>query len=74
MIYGDCRGGEDDRVKLRKILLDFGVDQGYFQQKENWAKLRAKNILERNKGSYEQLVIALKERQSIENCCLIIKN
>jgi hypothetical protein len=74
MIYGDCRGGEDDRVKLRKILLDFGVDQGYFQQKENWAKLQAKNILERNKGSYEQLVIALKERQSIENCCLIIKN
>ncbi len=74
MIYGNGQGGEDDRGKLRQFLVDSGLNNTVYQQKENWAKLQAKNILVSNKHTYEKLVIALKERQSVEKCYLIIKN
>ncbi len=73
LIYNKALGGEDDRIKLRELFLVFGLDSSVYQQKENWAKLQAKNIIERNKQAYQDLVEAMKNRKTVEECYLIIQ-
>jgi hypothetical protein len=72
MIYGNIRGGEDDLAQMRQFLVNSGLPNSVFQQKKNWAKLQAKNILLNHQNGYEDLVIALKERKSLEDCYLTI--
>lgn len=69
LIYGQSKGGEEDRQKVRAALNFAGVPQTTHQQKERWAFLQAKSLLQKHQSSYEALVKAMEKRASVEECC-----
>lgn len=73
IIYGDARGGAEDREQLKTALMLAGLPEAVFAQKERWARLQATNLLERHQKSYQALVEAMSNRASIEDCCLAIQ-
>jgi hypothetical protein len=68
LVYGQAQGGDDDRDQLREALRGLGLSESASQQKERWALLQAKNLLERHRASYEALVKAMENRASIADC------
>lgn len=71
--YGNAEGGADDRAQLQSVLNDFGYPQNQRQQKEEWAKLQAKSLIERNAEAYYALVNRMRERASVGECEQIIQ-
>lgn len=72
-IYGDVRGGNDDRDRLREALTVFGSPQTNYQTQERWALLQAKSLLEKHQSSYKVLVEAMEKRAPIEECYRVIQ-
>jgi ATP-dependent Zn protease len=74
IVYGSVEGGIEDRDKLRQTLnlLGFSAENG--QQKERWSQLQATNLIQRNRESYQALVMAMKERKSVEDCYAIVQS
>ncbi len=72
--YGNAEGGGDDRAQLQSVLADFGYPQNQRQQKEEWAKLQAKSLIERNQEAYHALVNVMRERASVETCEQMIQD
>jgi hypothetical protein len=73
LYYGNIEGGADDRAQLQTVLNDLGYPQNQRQKKEEWAKLQAKSLLERNQQAYEALVKVMRQRASVETCEQIIQ-
>jgi hypothetical protein len=73
IVYGEVAGGESDRTQLREVLKFAGLPALTYTQKERWALLQAKNIIEKYREAYEALVQAMKKRESVEACLQIIK-
>lgn len=72
--YGNSEGGTDDRRKLRETLVKLGVPASELPQRERLSIIRAKELLKDHQAAYEALVVALRERQSIEQCYSAIQN
>jgi hypothetical protein len=68
LIYGAIQGGADDVQKVRSLLSSLKLSPSESQQKERWAALRAKTILQDHWPIYEQLVTALEQRASVADC------
>lgn len=68
IVYGDAQGGGEDRQQLRNALNLAGLSEAAFMQKERWAQIQAKNLIERNQKSYDALVEAMAKRASLEEC------
>lgn len=68
LVYDQAEGGEDDRQKLQVFLKWVGLPERDWQQKERWALLQAKNLIEKYQASYQALVEAMKNRASVEEC------
>ncbi|NJL83376.1 MAG: ATP-dependent Zn protease [Chloroflexaceae bacterium] len=66
-------GGDGDRQRLREALKLAGLPPNTYAQKESWALLQAKNLLERQRQAYDALVTAMKERASIADCYRVIQ-
>jgi hypothetical protein len=66
--YGDIQGGMDDRQKLRLVLTKLGLPAAECLQKERWAVLRAKTLLEEHSPAYEALVAAMEQEASVMEC------
>lgn len=73
IVYGDAQGGGEDRQQLRTALNLAGLSEVAFSQKERWAQIQAKNLIERNQKSYDALVEAMTTRASLEKCCWAIQ-
>jgi hypothetical protein len=73
LVYGEAEGGESDRQQLREALQLAGLPANIHSQKERWALLQAKSLLEQNWQAYEPLVEAMEKRVSVEECCRIIQ-
>lgn len=73
IVYGDTEGGESDRQKLREILYSTGFPESAATQKERWALLQAKGILEKHREAYQALVAAMARRDSVEECLQVIQ-
>ena len=71
-IYDHNQGGDEDKQKLAQALSYFGCHQSLYQQKQRWAILQATNLIAKNQSSYEALVIAMKQRKSVEECNQIL--
>ncbi|ANV91730.1 ATP-dependent Zn protease [Picosynechococcus sp. PCC 8807] len=67
-IYGKALGGANDRHQLRQLLAKLGISVTSYQQREQWALLQAKNLLDRHQDAYQNLVTAMAERASLEEC------
>lgn len=72
LVYGEVQGGESDRTQLREVLKFAGLPHNTYTQKERWAFLQAKNLIEKYRESYDALVEAMEKRESVEACLQII--
>lgn len=72
LAYGSAEGGADDRQKLRTVLTPLGFSASAQEQKERWAALQARTLLQVNWSIYEALVGAMQQRADVSECyCLI---
>ncbi len=71
--YGKAQGGADDRQKLQATLKLSGLPESIYAQKERWALLQAKNLLEAHQDAYQALVEAMEQRASVAECCRILQ-
>ncbi|UIE39025.1 ATP-dependent Zn protease [Leptodesmis sichuanensis] len=68
LVYGAIQGGADDVQKVRSLLSYLKLSPTERQQKERWATLRAKTLLQDHWATYEQLVAAMEQRASVVEC------
>ncbi|MFM1843429.1 MAG: hypothetical protein RLZZ490_2172 [Cyanobacteriota bacterium] len=68
LVYGEAQGGDGDRQQLRAAFRLAGLPEINLPQKESWAFLQAKNLLERHSSAHQQLQRALQERRSVADC------
>lgn len=73
LTYGTVQGGSDDRQALQTVLAQLAVPPGERQQKERWAALQAKSLLQQNWTAYEALVAAMAEQTSVEDCIQLLE-
>ena len=73
LVYGNAEGGADDRQKLGAVLTPLGFSASAQEQKQRWAALQAKTLLDKNWSAYEALVCAMQKRASISECCHVIQ-
>ncbi|MBE9175882.1 ATP-dependent Zn protease [Synechocystis salina LEGE 06155] len=68
IIYGEAQGGNGDRQQLRQAFRRAGLPEIKLNQKESWAFLQAKNLLEQHRQAHGQLQQALAQRRSVQEC------
>ncbi|MBW4440749.1 MAG: ATP-dependent Zn protease [Plectolyngbya sp. WJT66-NPBG17] len=74
LAYGNSEGGTDDRQKFRETLVKLGIPASELPQRERLSILRAKELLQKHESAYDALVVALQEKQSIEQCYSAIQS
>lgn len=74
MVYGTVEGGADDRQKLRAVLTKLGYPNSQVEQKERWAALQARTILQENQSAFEALVAAMTQRTPVADCHVIVES
>ncbi len=72
-LYGKALGGANDRDQLRQLLAKLGISVASYQQREQWALLQAKNLLDRHQDAYQNLVTAMAARAPLEECYRLLK-
>ncbi len=73
LVYDNAEGGQEDLQQLRIALDLAGLPPKSYKQKERWAQLQATNLLNRHPESYQALVLAMKNRKSVAECCNVIQ-
>ena len=73
LVYDNAEGGQEDLQQLRIALDLAGLPPESYKQKERWAQLQATNLLNRHPESYQALVLAMKNRKSVAECCSVIQ-
>jgi hypothetical protein len=68
MVYGAAEGGADDRQKIHILWNQLRRSPSEAEQKQRWAALQAKTLLETHQPAYEALVSALERRAGVEEC------
>ena len=68
LTYKTAEGGADDRQKFCETLVKLGIPAAELSQRQRLSILRAKELLQQQRSAYDALVIALEQRQSIEQC------
>ncbi len=74
LVYGETEGGGDDRSKIFTTFAALGRSPEEAKLKENFATLQAKNLIKTNWNTYTQLVTAMQEGKSVEECYQLIKS
>jgi hypothetical protein len=69
LMFDRSQGGDEDRQKLRGVLFKIGISQQEIVRQENLAKLQAKTLIETHWVAYQALVIAMKNRSTVADCC-----
>lgn len=72
--YGRAEGGNEDRAQLRSLLQASGFSELAQNQKERRAILQAKDLIHSHQEAYSVLVQAMAERQSVEDCCQLLRD
>jgi hypothetical protein len=68
LTYEAAAGGMGDRQQLRTLMQAIQQPPSAAQQKERWAILQAKTLLQTHHDAYLALVEAMRERQSVAAC------
>jgi hypothetical protein len=68
LFYERAIGGENDRSQLRSMLRGLTFSPQESQQRERWAIVQAKAMLERYRDAYDALVVAMGDRASVADC------
>jgi hypothetical protein len=72
LLYGTAEGGDDDLLQLRSILSQLRPTITDISARERWALLQAKTFLQSHPEAYKQLVEAMEQRLSVEECTQVI--
>jgi hypothetical protein len=72
LVFNSAEGGGDDKAKLNQFLTVLGFQETLFEQKQRFHLLQAKNLLEQNWQSYQDLVQAMRNRLDVEECKKLI--
>jgi hypothetical protein len=73
LVYSNTEGGADDRQKLRSVLTPLGYTANSVAQKQRWATLQARTLLQNNWSAYEVLVSMMQQRVEVDECCRAIE-
>jgi hypothetical protein len=73
LVYSNTEGGADDRLKLRSVLTPLGYTANAVEQKQRWATLQARTLLQNNWSAYEALVGMMQQRAGVNQCCQAIE-
>ncbi|WRH66255.1 MAG: ATP-dependent Zn protease [Planktothrix sp. GU0601_MAG3] len=73
LIFKKAEGGREDRDKIIAIWTQLQRPLSEAKIKERWAILQAKTLIETHKVAYFDLVEAMRNRASVEDCCRRIK-
>lgn len=68
LTYNEAEGGMGDRQQIRTLYKLIRQSPEAAQQKERWAILQAKNLLQTNQEVYEELVEAMRDRKTVADC------
>ncbi|PAX55893.1 ATP-dependent Zn protease [Brunnivagina elsteri] len=74
LVYNNAEGGSDDRSKLAAVLKGLGFGESTIEQKQRFATLQAKTILEENNSAYEALVNMMQQKAPVEECIKVIES
>ncbi|MGL4620372.1 MAG: ATP-dependent Zn protease, partial [Chroococcidiopsis sp.] len=73
LVYSNTEGGADDRQKFGMILTPLGYTANAVEQKQRWAVLQARTLLQANWSAYEALVGMMQQRAGVDECCRAIE-
>lgn len=73
LAYDSAEGGADDRQKIRTVLTKLGFSTAVQEQKQRWAILQARTLLQANSSAYQALVKAMQQRADVSQCCRLIE-
>lgn len=68
LAYNQAEGGMGDRQQIRTLYQLIRQSPDAAQQKERWAILQAKTLLQTNEAAYTALLDAMRDRKSVEEC------
>ncbi len=68
LVYGDAQGGDDDRQALRCLWRQIQRSPADYPQKERWALLQAKTLLQTHQPAYDALVTSLAGGATVQDC------
>ena len=72
LVYGDVKGGDDDRDKLRLLWTQLRRPSDEGSLKLRWSTLRARTLLETHRAAYDALVNAMRENAPVDECCRLL--
>ncbi|HAC66074.1 MAG TPA: ATP-dependent Zn protease [Cyanothece sp. UBA12306] len=72
LIYGNSTGGQQDRQTCREMMVLGGINPQNYQQKERWAILQAKTLIEKHQDTYQALGQIMTQGASVEECYQLI--
>ena len=74
LVFKSSEGGNDDKSKLTEVLRVIGFSEAGYQQKQRFHLLQAKTLIQENWETYQALVVAMRERVSVEECKELLVN
>jgi hypothetical protein len=72
LVFKSAEGGGDDKARLNQFLTALGFEEGIFAQKQRFHLLQAKNLIQENWDSYQNLVDAMRKGVDVEECKQLI--
>ena len=73
LVYGNTEGGADDLQKIRTVLAPLNFSANAQEQKQRFAALQARTLLQNNWSAYEALVDTMQQRADLSECYRAIK-
>lgn len=73
LVYGNTEGGADDLQKIRTVLTPLNFSANAQEQKQRFAALQARTLLQNNWSAYEALVDTMQQRADLGECYRAIK-
>ena len=70
--YGSAKGGDDDKMQLRRLwqqAAPAGQSEAQTETQLRWSLLQANTLIEGQKNAYQALVEAMANQASVEDCC-----
>lgn len=68
LVYGNTEGGADDLQKIRTVLTPLNFSANTQEQKQRFAALQARTLLQNNWSAYEALVDTMQQRADLGEC------
>jgi hypothetical protein len=72
-VYGEARGGQDDRQKFTLLWQQLRRPQAEAKMRQRWATLQAQTLLEKHAEAYQALVAAMGLGTSAADCLSLLQ-